>query len=321
MYINSVCSIGPAGILTDSLQQLELPVGDRFTCKEPSYKDLIPPMQLRRMSKTIRTGVAAAKLCMQQAGIEKPDGIHIGTAYGVLDDSEKFLDNIITQSEQTLTPTAFIQSTHNTVSGQIALSVGCNAHNMTFVHRAHSFESALLDAELCLNEKSGSQVLLGTVDEITDTSDKMLQRFGVYNENIKGGEGATFFILSKEKKEHTVAAVKAYKMFVAKDETDVLHAIKQFIEYEKLEIGEDDVLVCGTNIMDKNLAVYDNIQKEFFPMLPPVTFKQYSGEYPTATAFGLAYAVFSLKEKNQKKGWLLNNYGNYWTIVNLFYFN
>ena len=49
-----------------------------------------------------------------------------------------------------LTPTSFIQSTHNTVGGQIALGLECKGYNFTYVHASISFESALLDAQLQL---------------------------------------------------------------------------------------------------------------------------------------------------------------------------
>ncbi len=137
MYINSFCSITPAGVITseDQVTDLNVLTGTRASCVEPDYKDLIPPMQLRRMTKPVRTGVAAAKLCLQAAGVSLPDAIHAGTAFGMLQDSEHFLQKLIVQEEQALAPTAFIQSTHNTVAGQIALSLGCYGHNMTYVHK------------------------------------------------------------------------------------------------------------------------------------------------------------------------------------------
>jgi 3-oxoacyl-[acyl-carrier-protein] synthase II len=166
-------------MLTHDLSGLEPLAGDLLYCREPEYKNLIPPMQLRRMSKTIRIGVAAAKICLRETGLEKPDAIHIGSAYGVLDDSEKFLNNLIEQQEQTLTPTSFIQSTHNTVSGQIALLTRCHGHNLTFVHKAHSFESALLDAAVFLQNHPQAIVLAGAVEECTPTAYDILRRFGM----------------------------------------------------------------------------------------------------------------------------------------------
>lgn len=312
MFIQSLCCISPSGVITDSLQTLQEVQAERMYCMEPDYKALIPPMQLRRMSKTIRTGVAAAKMCLDKAGLEKPDAIHIGTAYGVLDDSEKFLNSIIVHNEQTLTPTAFIQSTHNTVSGQIALAVSCTAHNLTFVNKAHSFENALLDAGLFLQRHKHANVLAGAVDECTDTGYDILKRFGIYNNNIPAGEGASFFILSKEQTAHTVAAIKAFDTFRLRADDDIHAQLQSFIGSHSLQIKGDDTVVWGAH--GPNDAYYTLLQEKLFPGIQPHCFKQYCGEYPTASAFGLAYTALQLKAGTAKQAWLVNNYGTYWSI-------
>src|SRR6478736_199948 len=94
---------------------------------------------------------------------------------------KNFLDaKMIEQNEQLLTPTAFIQSTHNTIGAQIALLLGCNGYNNAFVHRGFSFESALLDAALLIRENEADNILVGAIDELTDRSFEILQRFGLY---------------------------------------------------------------------------------------------------------------------------------------------
>ena len=113
-------------------------------------KQLIPDAGLRRrMSKVIKMAVATA---IETIGgveeIDSLDGIITATGWGCLTDSERFLRNIIADKEQLLNPTPFIQSTFNTVGGQIALLRHNHCYNVTFVNRSHSFEDALLDAVL-----------------------------------------------------------------------------------------------------------------------------------------------------------------------------
>lgn len=164
------------------------------------------------MSRIIRMGVAAATECLQEAGISQPDAIITGTAYGCLEDTGVFLTRMVEFNEELLTPTAFIQSTHNTIGAQIGLMLQCNNYNNAFVHRGFSFESALLDARMLLNEKAAFNVLVGAVDEITNISHNILNRLGLYKQEqvnnlnlyesgTKGtiaGEGASFFLLSSE---------------------------------------------------------------------------------------------------------------------------
>ena len=88
---------------------------------EPPYKDYIPPAAIRRMSKSVKMGMVAASVALEQAHLT-PQAIFVGTGMGCLQDSEKFLKTLLDNQEQHLTPTAFIQSTHNTVAGQIAIN-------------------------------------------------------------------------------------------------------------------------------------------------------------------------------------------------------
>ena len=151
--------------------------GARLKVQDPDYKQWIDVKLIRRMSRIIKMGVAAAALSLKDAGVEKPDAIITGTAYGCLDDTGVFLTKMINQQEEMLTPTAFIQSTHNTVAGQIALMLGCHAYNNTFVHKAFSFESALLDSIMILKEGQSKHILVGAMDEITNHSFAIISRF------------------------------------------------------------------------------------------------------------------------------------------------
>lgn len=209
LYIQATGNISPQRtfghrfFLSEAVEYM----GNRLTCIEPDYKIFIDVKQIRRMSRIIKMGVAAAMECLQEAGVESPDAIITGTAYGCLDDTGIFLSKMIEQNEELLAPTAFIQSTHNTIGAQIALMLHCKGYNNVFVHRGFSFESALLDAMLLLKEQEANNVLVGAVDEITDISHAILSRFGLYKRGMvsnfnlfsgsgKGtiaGEGAAFF--------------------------------------------------------------------------------------------------------------------------------
>ncbi|MCD8072648.1 MAG: beta-ketoacyl synthase chain length factor [Alistipes sp.] len=157
---------------------------------------LIPdPALRRRMSRIVRSGVATAMDCLGRlpAG-ENIDAIITATGMGCLADSEKFLRTMISNGEQLLNPTPFIQSTFNTIGAQIALLTGSTCYNMTYTHGETSFQSALLDAMMKIDEGAG-HVLLGAADEATPTLEKLVGRLGMLKET-KLGEGFYFFILS-----------------------------------------------------------------------------------------------------------------------------
>ena len=169
LYIRATGIISPqktfeaAGFLAAPVQY----EGTRLSCVEPDYKTFIDPKLIRRMSRIIKMGVAAAMKCLQEAAVKVPDAIVTGTAYGCLEDTGIFLSKMVEQREELLAPTAFIQSTHNTVGAQIALMLRCNGYNNVFVHRGFSVESALMDAMLLLAEEEATNVLVGGLDEIT----------------------------------------------------------------------------------------------------------------------------------------------------------
>jgi len=166
------------------LNDLVTQSGSRLRCAEPDYLNYIDAKFIRRMSRIIKMGTAAAMECLKEADIQNPDAIVMGTAYGCLEDTGIFLKKMEEQHEEMLTPTAFIQSTHNTIGAQIALLLQCHSYNNTFVHRGLSFETALLDAMMLLEENAATTVLAGAADEITDYSHAILSRFGLYKNEI-----------------------------------------------------------------------------------------------------------------------------------------
>src|SRR5476651_627724 len=181
-YIRSASSISAQNTFGDVgfLQELAEYIGNRLQAIEPDYKSFIDPKQIRRMSHIIKMGVAAAQDCLNKANVEMPGAIITGTAFGCMEDTVFFLTRIIEMQEEMLPPTAFIQSTHNTVAAQIALMLKCHNYNNTFVHKGVSFENALIDGLMLLNENEADNVLVGGTEEMIDTGFTILTRLGLY---------------------------------------------------------------------------------------------------------------------------------------------
>ena len=264
--------------------------GNRLTAIEPDYSAYIDAKSIRRMSRIVKMGVAAAFQCLKEAEVAVPDAIVTGTAYGCLGDTEVFLSRLIEQQEEALSPTAFIQSTHNTVGAQIALMLQCTGYNNTFVHRGFSFESALLDAMMLLQEGEAKTVLTGGLDEITDTSHAILERFGLYKDGAIDGEGATFFLLASEPSSKDRAILEGLDTF-----------------YKPATTAEVE------NRIDRFLSAHSLTRTDIDLVLTDADYKHLCGDYPTASAFGLAMAVEALNGAGTgKKNRILlhNNYLN-----------
>jgi 3-oxoacyl-(acyl-carrier-protein) synthase len=312
MYIRAASNISPQNtfgnqpFLTDLVEY----TSDKLTCIEPDYKTRIDPKLIRRMSRIIKMGVASGIDCLQQAGIPVPDAIITGTAYGCLEDTNTFLSKMVQQNEEALAPTAFIQSTHNTISAQIALLLQCHNYNNTFVNGGASFENALLDAMMLLHEGEAGNVLVGGIDEITANSHAILKRMGLYRRqpisnfellNVPGkgtmaGEGAAFFLLSREASDNDWAKIDGVSSFYKPRNTpEIQQQISNFLSAQSISIDEIDLVLNGKNGDTKNDSVYQHLQQYDFADVTAISYKALCGEYPTSSAFALWLAVNCLK--------------------------
>jgi 3-oxoacyl-(acyl-carrier-protein) synthase len=311
MYIRATGNISPQKTfghqpLVDAVAY----TGNRLACIEPDYKEFIDPKLIRRMSRIIRMGVAAAMECLQEAGVKVPDAIVTGTAYGCLEDTNSFLSKMVEFNEELLTPTAFIQSTHNTIGAQIGLMLQCNNYNNAFVHRGFSFESALLDGVLLLKEKEAKTVLVGAIDEITNTSHAIINRMGlfkqgdisnldIYKTKTKGtiaGEGATFFLLAAEPSATDYAKLDGLHTFYKPETTtEIEKQINLFLERNSVNINEIDLILMGKNGDAASDKVYEELKETVFSNKQTVNYKYLCGEYPTAASFAMWLAATTLK--------------------------
>ncbi len=277
---------------------------------KPNYKEYIQPSMIRRMSVGVKMGVVASSIALKEATIETPDAIITGSGMGCLRDSEKFLKNIIDNDEQFLTPTAFIQSTHNTVGAQIALGLGCKAYNVTYVHDATSFETSLIDAMMMIDEGE-ENILVGGVDEIGDYTAKLHKLIGhlkeentlgdgILKSNSKGAvysEGAQFFSLKNKKTANTYAELVDVKIYNSLSETEVSKKLEVFLKENKLTVSDIDVVVLGCNGNVEFDEYYKNIQDSELKNATQIYYKHFSGEYNTVSAFGLWTACKIIKNQ------------------------
>lgn len=300
-YINSYASIHADGMTeTDGV----------LHAIEPDYKEIIPNANMRRrMSHIIKMGVACGLMCLEQNKNKTVDAIITATGLGCLADTEKFLNSLIENNEQLLNPSAFIQSTFNTIGAQIALLTENNSYNNTYVHRGLSFESALIDGLMKIWEGNG-QVLVGAVDEALTTEYIIMKRLGMLN-NIQLGEGSQFFTLSSLKEKNTLAELIAVKTFRGKLSSEkVIQKVSDLLQDNDLDIDQIQNLITGRNGNKADDIIYNHIE-QLFPSASLSTFKNVCGEYPNASSFGMYQAINQLKKKeNTEYSLIYNHYYN-----------
>jgi 3-oxoacyl-(acyl-carrier-protein) synthase len=283
----------------------------------PEFKEYINPVQLRRLSRMLRIGLTAAVICTRDAGALNPDGIITGTGYGFLNDTEKFVSEMLDQQEKHLTPTYFMQGTYNALSGLIAITFKCNGYNNTYVNKGFSFETALHDAMMNLKDDASKTFLVGCYDEADDVQYKVNSRMKHYkyelinslelfNHKTKGslqGEGAAFFLLSAERKSNCWAVLKGVKMiFMPDSEGLLIKELQQFLSKVDIAITDVDIFISGVSGDIENDRLLSSIAENIFSNIPEVRFKHLCGEYCTASSFGMWLGASILKKQILPEG-------------------
>lgn len=310
VFINGVASISiqeqARSFNIDTLKKIIQGVNEAH---QPSYKELIAPGMVRRMAKGVKMGIYTSHLALEEAKVKVPQAIITGTGLGCLIDSEKFLELLLENNESYLTPTSFIQSTHNTVGGQIALYLGCKGYNFTYVHQNSSFESALLDGMLQIKAEEIDNALIGGIDEIGETTIRNLQWVEKVNTNntifkkgINTGEGATFFVLD------TVYSTQSYAELVDIQISNTMseNAVSGFLAQNNITSSDIDVLFIGSCNLPVDQDYFDEVKNIFFET-KKMTYKEYVGHHHTSSSFGLLLASEWMKNNNGIKYILLYN--------------
>jgi hypothetical protein len=311
MYIKDLYAISPQKTHDLSFENGDWLVFNEFIYKaiEPSYQDIIPASQLRRMGKAVRMGIGVSLPLMGRN--PKPDGIIFGTANGGLEDCIKFLNQIVEYDEGILTPTNFVQSTPNALAGQVALLSENMGYNMTHVNGSLAFESALMDASLFFDEHGPTEktILLGAVEEISDYNyniDHLGKRFkqelvsneDILHSNTRGsycGEGSTQFFLSSNP-ENSLAKFSAFKQSSCLSKNEIEDFVMSFLAEQNMKPADVDCLLLGKNGDSLTDSWYDELAIPFGDK-PTVYFKKSVGEYRTVSAFASYLAVRLLNGK------------------------
>ena len=146
-------------------------------------RNYVKPLEARRMGKLMKGSLLSSLKALEQAGIERPDAIISATRMGCLENSELLLRQLT--AGESLSPTLFMQSTHNTIGANIAIRTGCHGYNVTYVHGEKSLEWALRDAHLLLSEGKVHNVLVGLHEETTPFYKSLLSRIEEREERIE----------------------------------------------------------------------------------------------------------------------------------------
>ncbi|MCB0537794.1 MAG: beta-ketoacyl synthase chain length factor [Bacteroidetes bacterium] len=313
-YVNGIGSVSAKNTFLRGFNFFEINNTDNVLYAiEPDYKDFISKVEIRRMEKGLKMSIAAVSKALEEAHLLLPQAIIVGTGMSCLRSSEKFLKAMLENNEQYLTPINFIQSTHNTVAGQLALKHQSKGYNFNYVNGSVSFESALLDAHNQIQFGIENDILIGGVDETNEHTLSLYKHIGfikkeesaynILNAKTKGmimSEGAHFYVLQNEKSKATYAQVIDIELINNFTENEVANMAQQFLAKNNMELGNIDAVVLGNN-GDIEFDGYYNPLESLFAKQTNLYYKHLSGEYNTASAFGFGLACSVLKNQSIPK--------------------
>ena len=128
------------------------------------WKHLLNPMQARRLGTLMKRTLVSS---LEALNGLVPDAVITATGLGCMENSEKFLAAMLDSGETMMSPTDFMQSTHNTPGSLISIHLKDHGYNSTYSQGADSMASALLDAWLQLRRGKIRTALVGCHDELT----------------------------------------------------------------------------------------------------------------------------------------------------------
>lgn len=312
LYIHAASCISPQP--TFGLQGTDMVLTpateNNYRCLQPDFTKYINPVAIRRMSRALKIGYTAAIDCLQQQPARIPDAITIGTGKGCMADTEQFLHSIRDYRETSLNATPFIHSTYNQLNGMIALNRKISSYNMTYVHRAFSFEHALLDAALLFGEGEARHVLSGAFDEMTDEHFAVKKQWGYWKDeavdslqllgsNGRGtiaGEGAAFYLLGRDKPEGSAVAIRAIQTLYRATAAEVNECMASMLSGLQLTPQDIDLVLSGENGDSTYREAYREVTG-VFGAGKLAYYKHLCGEYDTATSFGMWLAQHVLRQQ------------------------
>jgi 3-oxoacyl-[acyl-carrier-protein] synthase II len=314
-------------------------ISNRLTCIEPEYRNIINPIQLRRMPRILKMGLTTAQLCINRAGGISPDGIIVGTGLGCLDNLEKFMMEVLENNEHVTSVLPFINSTHNAVAAQVAMLLKNHNYNVTYCHRGFSFESALQDAIMLLEEKQSRNILVGGIDECTNDFMHLHNYLGYWKEplnNLKlisekspgtiAGEGSAFFVLTNEPVtgNHRGVAIEDVHTFFTPSEpnpAEIEKEIDLFLQSIHTDKQDIDGVMLGLNGDNRYDKIYYSLLNEYFSQDTDfMYYKHLCGEYYTSGAFALWLGSVILGNKQIPDVIRLNK-GSHTSMKNLLIYN
>jgi hypothetical protein len=264
----------------------------------------LSPNQRRRLSRLVQMALVAARRSHAPDPAQRL-AVAIGTGMGCLEDAGAFLENFISKDEREPMPARFPASVHNAAAAQIAIDFQACGLNSAPTAGEISFESALWQGIGQLAAGEADRALVGAVDELNKYLLSIGQRWGLWTERTRPGEGAVVASLAPCQPPPTtrqgtppsgspaLAHVTAVRLgryprpFDAEREADWIASA--------VDLSVVDVVLSGAKGWPGLDPLYEAavaaLSARAGRPLEHQTYKQLCGEFHAASAFGFSVAI------------------------------
>lgn len=245
----------------------------------------------RRSDKFSKMAVLAASDALQDSGTEdinkKNVGVILATAFGAHVTTFDFLDNILDYGEAAVSPTIFSNSVHNAAASYITSVLDIHGPALTVTNFYFCFQYALQLAQAWINEGRHDYVLVGAVEQygdvmryacdqkLTPSHDGKIRPFNFKPACQVPGEGAVFFLMSRE------------------------NSGNAYCKVENIRFGNDniDMPSVDLNIIDTDgmLADESAYRTALSPDIPTAAYSPLFGSMMISSAFNCAAGALMLK--------------------------
>ena len=265
----------------------------------PAFREYIAPNEARRMGNIMKRAIVTSLKVLKETGINYPDAIITGTSIGSLNYTEKFLDDLVENGEESLSPTYFMQTTHNTVSSTISIYTATHSYNTTYSHGGISFELALKDAWMQFNLGQISNALVGGHDEMVESYYELLRKTGYVGVEgmVPCSECAMSMMLNTKASTDNLCELAGVSVFRTKSVQNIRKQLEALVENANIKVETIQTVMTGVNGNPENDRLYQPMLDELFPQAEHLQYKQLFGENYTVSALGLYAAAHLMKKQ------------------------
>ena len=270
----------------------------------PSFRDYMAANEARRMGGIMKRALVTTLKVLGETGIEHPDAIITGTSLGSLDYTEHFLDAMTENGEEALSPTFFMQSTHNTVGSALAIYTKTHGYNTTYSHGAISFDLTMLDAWMQMQLGKISTALVGGHDEMTESYFNLLRKVGYVGVEgmVPCGDVAMSMMLNTKESSDNLCELAGIRISFRPSQEKLQQQLDSLLAEAGMTINDLNAVMTGENGNPANDKLYRETADALFPEKPLLTYKHMFGENYTASALGLYAAAHMLKKVRKGEG-------------------